>query len=246
MATGTIIDHHGNQSKQIDIIIYDEQITPPILLTSVEGIIPCHSVLATIEVKSILKCDKLREAVENARSVKSLKYDYDKIPASGEKGFEILYHQKILDQIPNDNIKDFIKRTLFTISSPACYIFSFSSDLTSPNESFKELERLKRVVKDLNEGGHIIRIPISGLCISDRSFTRCIAIEAESNEGVFDSEVATEFEFDRFKKSERYHASYNVVLRFLSDVINTCNVYSHQRSRIPLEVYFQLDNENDE
>jgi hypothetical protein len=55
MVTGKIIDQYGNQSDQIDIIIYDELITPPILLNTFEGIIPCHSVLATIEVKSLLR-----------------------------------------------------------------------------------------------------------------------------------------------------------------------------------------------
>ena len=71
-ATGTIIDHYGNQSNPIDIILYDERITPPVLLTATEGIVPCHSVLATIEVKTRMNRTELAKAVENAKGIFTL------------------------------------------------------------------------------------------------------------------------------------------------------------------------------
>ena len=73
--TGTIVDPQGNQSNQVDIILYDEQIVPPILFTLSEGTIPCHAVVATIEVKSCLGAKEVRDAVVNACSIKNLNYN---------------------------------------------------------------------------------------------------------------------------------------------------------------------------
>lgn len=70
--TGVVVDSEGRQSNQIDIIIYDKSLLPPILLTAEEGIIPCESTLATIEIKSKLTSIELKQSVINARSVKAL------------------------------------------------------------------------------------------------------------------------------------------------------------------------------
>jgi len=71
--TGVVVDSEGRQSNQIDIIIYDKRLLPPILLTAEEGIVPCESTLATIEIKSKLTAEELRKSVVNARSVKALR-----------------------------------------------------------------------------------------------------------------------------------------------------------------------------
>jgi hypothetical protein len=241
LVTGKIIDQYGNQSKQIDIIIYDEQITPPILLNTFEGIIPCHSVLATIEVKSKLNATSLREAIENARSVKLLKYDYDKIPLSGEKGFEMLFRSKLIDKLPDDTTKTLLKDALFRISSPACYVIALDSDLGLMDNCVNEQKRFTRAVnKSIKINEIKINIPISGLCIWDRLFYYCKYINPLNNEGIFTSEVLNETEKQDFINNNDYKVSHSVVLRFISEITNTCNVYSYQRSRIPLEVYFQL------
>jgi Domain of unknown function (DUF6602) len=73
ICTGVVVDSEGGQSSQIDIIIYDKTLLPPILLTAEEGIIPCESTLATIEIKSKLTSEELRKSVQNARSVKALR-----------------------------------------------------------------------------------------------------------------------------------------------------------------------------
>ena len=73
ICTGIVIDSEDHQSKQIDVIIYDKQIVPPLLLTEAEGIIPYESVLATIEVKTKLTCTELKKSIKNAISVKQLK-----------------------------------------------------------------------------------------------------------------------------------------------------------------------------
>jgi hypothetical protein len=172
-----------------------------------------------------------------------LKYEYDKIPLSGEKGFETLFRSQMIDTIPDGSIKSIMKNALFTISSPACFVFAYATDLIQQSGSTNEIDRfIKAVNKSNNDNETQINIPISGLCIWDRLFHYCKYIEPITNSGIFASELN---DFVAENKSgengiEDYQVNYDVVLRFICEVINTCNVYSYQRSRIPLEVYFQL------
>ncbi len=105
ISSGTIIDSHEGQSRQIDIIIYDRSILPPILLNSEEGIIPIEAVLSTIEVKSSLNKTELNASVNNARSIKRLRPHFYEM--NGEN------NQK---------------------NSTACYLFAFNSDLSKSSE----------------------------------------------------------------------------------------------------------------
>lgn len=68
IGNGIIINNQGDESKENDIIIYDNRMLPPFLL-SVEStnIFPIESVVATIEVKSLLKKPALMKTEENAR-----------------------------------------------------------------------------------------------------------------------------------------------------------------------------------
>lgn len=72
--TGVIIDSFNQKSNQIDIIIYDSEVLPPAFLKRESGYIPIESVMATIEVKSVLSSTKLKESINNAISVKRLKF----------------------------------------------------------------------------------------------------------------------------------------------------------------------------
>ncbi len=54
IGSGVIVDHYGNQSKQTDIIIYDNRILPPFIKSANLGVYPLECVLAVIEVKSVL------------------------------------------------------------------------------------------------------------------------------------------------------------------------------------------------
>ncbi len=236
--SGTIVDPFGNQSKQIDVILYDEQITPPILFSESEGIIPCHAVVATIEVKSSLNRTELQKAVDNARSVKTLRFDYDTTPFSGEVGFRRLFDAELMKILPDSQAKKILQHALTVISSPACYIFAFTSDLDLDGHPEKENQRLQEIVEESNKGKNPVNIPISGMCISDRLFVYCEAVESTSNTGIFKSESADLNQQQRQSDPNRYWASYNVVLRFISHIVNTCSTYSSQRWRIPLEVYF--------
>jgi hypothetical protein len=236
-ATGSIVDAYGNQSRQIDVILYDEQVTPPILFSEREGVIPCHSVVATIEVKSKLSRDELRRVVENARSVKLLRYNYSRIPVSGEAGIKLGLYLELLNLLPDGDAKKSLRRALTTISSPACYAFAFTSDLALKDGTKDELTRLLEVVEESNKSGQQIKVPISGLCVADRAFQYCRSVEPTPEFAVESADADPEQRTEA--PTDGYRASHNVVLEFISNVVNTSSTYASQRWRIPLNVYFK-------
>ncbi len=75
IAEGFLIDRKGNQSKQTDVIIYDQFAHPYIVFDTRDGsdksnrFIPIDSAVATIEVKTTLK-GKLTEAFHNIQSTR--------------------------------------------------------------------------------------------------------------------------------------------------------------------------------
>lgn len=73
IGTGVIIDREGNQSRQCDIIIYDNQNYPDVLSISSSKFYPIEIVYAVIEVKTRLNLSSARESIQNIESVKSLK-----------------------------------------------------------------------------------------------------------------------------------------------------------------------------
>jgi hypothetical protein len=73
--TGKIVDHLGNESRQVDVIVYDRSLMPP-LLYGVEdvGLYPVEACLYAIEVKSKATAESVRDAIRNAASVGALEY----------------------------------------------------------------------------------------------------------------------------------------------------------------------------
>lgn len=69
---GFVIDHHGRESDQIDIILYDPHFSP--LLFEVEGTcyVPAESVYAVFEVKQDVSRGQLQYASEKVESVRRL------------------------------------------------------------------------------------------------------------------------------------------------------------------------------
>jgi len=74
ISSGIVIDRNGNQSKQCDIVVYDNQNYPELLSMSSVKLFPVDIVYATIEVKTRLDSGKSKIAVENINSVSSLDY----------------------------------------------------------------------------------------------------------------------------------------------------------------------------
>lgn len=72
VGTGVVIDQHGTQSKQCDIVIYDNTLYPSILALGNVHMFPVDIVYATIEVKSTLTAGLARDALANIASVRAL------------------------------------------------------------------------------------------------------------------------------------------------------------------------------
>ena len=75
LGTGHIINHAGEQSPECDIIVYDKRLVPPFIMNRNLGLFPFESVLAVIEVKSILDSTKLNQSVNNFKEIAEVIYD---------------------------------------------------------------------------------------------------------------------------------------------------------------------------
>lgn len=69
VGSGVVVDSDGQQSRQSDLIIYGRRVLPPVLLAGDRGIFPIDSVLAAVEVKSILKKSRYKDLVDAARGL---------------------------------------------------------------------------------------------------------------------------------------------------------------------------------
>ncbi|MGR5480050.1 DUF6602 domain-containing protein [Vibrio chagasii] len=75
VGTGQIIEKYsGKMSTQMDIILYDKSILPPVMFDESTGIFPVEAVLYTIEVKTTLTKQDLRVAHESAKYLSSFSY----------------------------------------------------------------------------------------------------------------------------------------------------------------------------
>jgi hypothetical protein len=73
LSSGEIFSSDGEQSAQIDVVIYDEIFSTILFRDKPDQLFPAESVFGSIEVKSYLSVDELKTACDNIRSVKSLK-----------------------------------------------------------------------------------------------------------------------------------------------------------------------------
>jgi hypothetical protein len=72
IGTGVVIDRNGTQSKQCDIVIYDNMLYPSILTLSDVHMFPVDIVYATIEIKTTLDAGEAKKALANIASVRAL------------------------------------------------------------------------------------------------------------------------------------------------------------------------------
>jgi hypothetical protein len=66
LGSGIVIDKDGRQSPQVDVIIYDRRLLPPVMLAGDRGIYPIDSVLAVCEVKSCLTATHYTQILNTA------------------------------------------------------------------------------------------------------------------------------------------------------------------------------------
>ncbi|EOG5413242.1 DUF6602 domain-containing protein [Cronobacter sakazakii] len=135
VGTGHIIDAYGNPpSHQIDIIIYNKAILPPVLVDETIGLFPIESVLYTIEVKTTLTASGLKSSNISAEKVnKNFKYLSGKFDEEGNT----INHQ---------------------VSHPRSIVFALNSDLKGNRIS--EAERYKNIYK--NEPPYLSAICVAG------------------------------------------------------------------------------------
>jgi len=77
VGTGKIINHKEKLSHQIDVIIYDKRILPPLIKSSEIGVFPAESVLAIIEVKSHLSKNDIKKTSKRNEILLRENYDRD-------------------------------------------------------------------------------------------------------------------------------------------------------------------------
>jgi hypothetical protein len=235
-ASGMIVDPTGKFSKQIDIILYDELVTPPIQFAGDVTVIPCHAAVATVEVKSNLNARELESAIKNARSVKNLKTEFRRM--SREAGYRRIIDEQVIYRMDESREKEFLK-ALLKISSTACYLFAFDSTLRLGGNPRKEYIRLQKYVERSNAKKKSIDVPISGLCVADRVFHHCVHAEDPVKFIDIEADQARPEDWD-----QRFWVSHNVVLKFISEIVEVVNLLASQRWRIPLEVYFETEGGN--
>ena len=117
-----LCSYTGRQSRQIDIILYNKAILPPLLLDGTLGVFPIESVLYTIEVKTKLTARELRSAHRSAEELDK-KFGY----RPGQKD-------------PDGNIRNHQIEKLRSV------VFALNSDLTGTTAT--EAERYKRFYGD--------------------------------------------------------------------------------------------------
>lgn len=123
VGTGQIIEQfNGRMSSQIDIIIYNKSILPPVLIDGVTGLFPIESVLYTIEVKTTLNSTELNSS---HLSAKNLNKNFGYLPGKKDENGKLSQHK---------------------IEKLRSVIFALNSDL-SPN-GITEAERYKKIYKD--------------------------------------------------------------------------------------------------
>ncbi|WP_276254783.1 DUF6602 domain-containing protein [Halomontanus rarus] len=97
--TGFVIDSDGNESNQIDIVIFDRNYSPVFEIVNEKRYFPCETVLAVGEVKTEVNTRQLEDSFEKIESVKALnRAGAKKMIGPGAFG-ERLEENKHIDQI---------------------------------------------------------------------------------------------------------------------------------------------------
>jgi len=118
IGTGIVIDRSGKQSRQCDIVIYDSFNYPEVFGQTSIKFFPVDFVYAVIEVKTNLDQNKMREACENIKSVKSLDIIQDSFRMMPTESAEDINDQTVLWE--NEST-----------TRPQGFVFSFGSKAKS-------------------------------------------------------------------------------------------------------------------
>ena len=143
VGSGNIISSYDDISRQIDVVVCDRRILPPILYESALGMFPIESALMTIEVKSKLNACRLKSSHASAEAVAKFQHQPPIIKTGS--GVEAKYE-------PDVNYKP---------EHVIPYLFAFSSDLEGEGKT-----ELERYIELIGEGEPTLR----GICVLGRGF----------------------------------------------------------------------------
>ena len=151
IATGKIAASDGGMSSQIDLILYAPNILPPALYDDKQGFVPAESALYTIEVKSRLTGEGLNQAIDNARSVRSLKL----LPTT----------HWIVTGDADSPIKKINSGTPYPINA----LFAFDSDLSGTTKSEIDRYRERDLAADSSPSLQVICVVGKGYWYNKRN-----------------------------------------------------------------------------
>lgn len=72
VATGFVVDHLGDASRQVDVIVHDAQYSPFLFRAGTSCFVPAESVYAVFDAKQLINRKTLLETAENVASVRGL------------------------------------------------------------------------------------------------------------------------------------------------------------------------------
>lgn len=126
IGTGIVVDSFGNQSHQMDIVIFDNRILPPMLKNSTLGVFPLESVLAIIEIKSLISKNNIKKTEEKFKHFDSHLETHKKIKASIKvvKGI-IGFNKNKITELSNGNDKTWITENINHIDA-ICHVQKYS------------------------------------------------------------------------------------------------------------------------
>lgn len=149
IGTGRVFDSSGNQSKQIDIVLYDNR-CPALRFPSGVGLFPLEGVIATIEIKSSLSSQRdVGKSLDNCHSV----MECELAPTNWNSSHPSI--KKLLAAPPSSGLRHELR--LFASSLlPATYVFSFCG--TGNAESLRDW-----VQTWYQESGHPMATSLKGI-----------------------------------------------------------------------------------
>lgn len=83
LGSGIVIDKHGKQSVQVDIVVYDKRIAPPVIEAAGRGVYLIDAVLRVIEVKSVLTKASLDQFARMIQCFDPTRSDSLKVSSAG-------------------------------------------------------------------------------------------------------------------------------------------------------------------
>lgn len=99
LGSGQVFSLDGNESNQIDVVIYDEIFSNVLFKNKNSSLFPCESVYGEIEIKSVLNYDEFSMGADNIASLKKLKREnstlMDILPITGN----------LISDAPGNNIQ---------------------------------------------------------------------------------------------------------------------------------------------